>query len=188
MISLNSIAYIDDAKGRIWDISAWFHNSDSMVTIRHKSANTRSPEPVIPPTKEEYEYRSRSYSGKYVVEVFSTTRCGIDMEAVKPAEANWSIQSPLFERAMLAPGEKELILATEYSKHSNLSTLIWASKEALAKALGDATNYEPTQLISPLAWYAKPHDAWAAEHQEFVTENGQRLIIWLVTEKVPAQH
>ncbi len=183
MILLSDLPYVDDHKGRLWDLSNLFIGIAPVVTIRHKADNSRSIEPTTIAAKEEYSNTSRSYSGRYVVETFSQSRCGIDLETLKPAEANWSIHSPLFELAMLAPGEKELIEASDFCQHENLPTVIWASKEALAKALGDAKNYEPTQLRSPITWAAEPSPNWSAQHREFLTEDGQRLILWLVAEK-----
>ena len=184
MISLEDLPHVDDHKGRIWDLSGFFKANSPVVSLRHKADNARSAEPITINTKELFSHTSRSYSGRYVAEVFARSRCGIDLETLKPAETNWSIDSPLFEMAMLAPGEKQLIKESVLCDHENLPTLIWASKEALAKALGDAKNYEPTRLLSPITWALEPKPNWSAEHQEFLTHDEKRLIVWLVVEDV----
>jgi phosphopantetheinyl transferase len=39
-------------------------------------------------------------------------------------------------------------------------TSIWCSKEALAKALGDARRYEPSRIDSPLTWPYRAKSLW----------------------------
>ena len=41
-------------------------------------------------------------------------------------------------------------------------TSLWCSKEALAKALGDARRYEPSRIDSPIIWSRDPARTWQA--------------------------
>jgi phosphopantetheinyl transferase len=182
MIQLDDLPHFEEPNGIVWDLSACFDLTSSKVKLLHKYVNTRGNEARTNNEATTFKHISRSYSGKYVVEVKSETRCGVDMEVLRPVELAWSIDSPFFEKAMLVPGEKELILQSAFSEHQFLSTLIWASKEALAKALGDARNYEPSKLLSPIAWDALKTTTWCANYREFATGDDRRLAIWIVRE------
>jgi hypothetical protein len=55
-------------------------------------------------------------------------------------------------------------------------TSLWSSKEALAKALGDALAYDPRRLESPLNWEDGAAGRWRA--RELTPEPG--YVAWLV--------
>ena len=184
MIELEDLRYITSSVGRSWNISEYFPALSGRVTL-HERLNFGHSSKVIGgvPWGQKPEQLSRSYSGRFAIEVVSNQRCGIDLEIAKEAEFDWSVNSELFELAMLAPGEKELIMASSLSSDKDLETVIWVSKEALAKALGDATRYEPSKIYSPICWDGMQPNNWQAFHVDFVTKESERLIVWLVSER-----
>lgn len=182
MISLAEVPCTEDRSGQLWDLSDFFRGLASEITIRTSWAK---PQSKSTQTSRHYlPNSSRSYCDRYVAEVHANVRCGIDLELLDAQNPNWSIDSKLFERAMLAPGELELIKSCWVGTQECLPTIIWSSKEALAKALGNAQNYSPTQLLSPITWCADRIPNWIAQHLEILTEDDRRLILWVVAEKL----
>lgn len=183
MIQLENLECTRHPDGKTWDLTSAFSQIGASI-ILHETIDSGSS------TNQSFKYgagvggdfRSRSYSGSFFIEVISGSRCGIDLEIPSDSAIDWSIDSPAFEKAILSRGEKDLILATEYRDMPNLATVIWASKEALAKALGDASKYEPSDLVSPICWTEGKQGKWQATHLDFVTQSLERLIVWLVTE------
>ena len=184
MIELENLRYITSSVGRSWNISEYFPSLSGRVTLHERSDSARGIKiSGSIPRRHSLEQLSRSYSGRFAIEVLSNQRCGIDLEIAKEADFDWSVNSELFEIAMLAPGEKDLIMSSRFSSDKDLETLIWVSKEALAKALGDATQYEPSKIYSPICWDDMQPNNWQAIHVDFVTKESERLIVWLVSER-----
>jgi hypothetical protein len=92
---------------------------------------------------------SRSYSYPYALIAWHDEAVGVDIERIESCDAAFadSICTPR-ERAEIAPD-------------TCLSSL-WCSKEALAKALGDALRYDPRRLDSPMLWPGGRAGSWRA--------------------------
>ena len=184
MIQLQHLGFEYTRLGRLWDLSRHFAFENTKVMLLE-----RFPESLISDSSaggapsEEYAHRSRSHSGKFTVEITASVRCGVDLEAARDADESWSIESPMFQKAILAHGEYEQVLQSRHVMHPYLETLIWSSKEALSKTLGDATKYEPSQLASPLTWPDGKSAKWQALHIDLLTETGEMFVVWVVVEK-----
>jgi 4'-phosphopantetheinyl transferase EntD len=63
---------------------------------------------------------------------------GVDIELVRQLDE-------AFIDSICTPAERRTGARTD-------PTALWSSKEALAKALGDATQYDPRRLDSPIRW------------------------------------
>jgi hypothetical protein len=96
---------------------------------------------------------SRSYRYPYCMMAWHTEPVGVDIERIGPVDAGFvaSISAPAERRAPAPAGEDD-----EYA------TALWCSKEALAKALGDALRYDPRRLESPLGWPDGRAGPWRA--------------------------
>jgi len=97
---------------------------------------------------------TRSYRYPYALIAWHDGPVGIDIERVERCDAAFveSICTPAERSEWLAGGDPD---ATAIS--------LWCSKEALAKALGDALAYDPRRLESPLGWPAGRSGPWRAE-------------------------
>jgi phosphopantetheinyl transferase len=71
-----------------------------------------------------------------------------------------------------SPGTALQSASTSSSELAELTTVLdrdlfvaslWCSKEALAKALGDAIDYDPRRLEAPSRWPAGKSGAWQAQ-------------------------
>ena len=175
MIELENIRYITSSIGRSWNISEYFPSLSGRVTLYERSDSAQSSKiSGAIPRRHSLEQLSRSYCGRFAIEVLSNQRCGIDLEIAKEADFDWSVNSELFKIAMLAPGEKDLIMSSRFSSDKDLETLIWVSKEA---------QYEPSKIYSPICWDDMQPNNWQAIHIDFVTKESERLIVWLVSER-----
>lgn len=96
---------------------------------------------------------SRSYAFPYALVAWHDGALGVDVEQVTPCPQG-------FAHTILTPQEQRTQDVSELSDTD--LTSIWSSKEALAKALGDARRYEPTQLDSPCAWPGGRAGPWRA--------------------------
>jgi hypothetical protein len=94
-------------------------------------------------------YSSRSYRYPYALVARHTAPVGVDLEEVQPFD-------PAFAESILTPSERRLLRAD-----LDLADL-WCSKEALAKALGDALSYDPRRLQSPAHWPQARSGPWNA--------------------------
>jgi len=96
---------------------------------------------------------SRSYCHPYALVGWHTGPIGVDIERVVRCDER-------FARSVRTPDEDGL--ASGGTDREVVS--LWSSKEALAKALGDALHYDPRRLASPAGWVdgaAGPWRAWA---------------------------
>ncbi len=111
-------------------------------------------------------HSSRSYSYPYAVVALHDAPVGVDIERIGPLDAD-------FGRAICAPDEP-LEPPTGVPREHYLTSL-WSSKEALAKALGDALDYDPRRLHSPQGWPGGRSGRWRARE----LDAGPDHVAWL---------
>jgi hypothetical protein len=92
-------------------------------------------------------HTTRSYCYPYAVVAVHARPVGVDIERREPHDAT-------FVSSISTPSE----LGRDLDPAS-----LWCSKEALAKALGDALRYDPRRLESPMLWPDGRSGPWAAE-------------------------
>jgi hypothetical protein len=98
-------------------------------------------------------HTTRSYSFPYALVAWHEARVGVDIERIAHCDE-------AFARSISTPAEH-----VEYGSVLDPDghfTSVWSSKEALAKALGDALEYDPRRLDSPLGWPGGRAGAWRA--------------------------
>jgi hypothetical protein len=95
----------------------------------------------------------RSYRYPYALVAWHSEPIGVDIERVEPCDQAFA----------------ELICTKQERAHPMLAaepddylTSLWCSKEALAKALGDALLYDPARLESPMRWPEQRSGPWRA--------------------------
>jgi phosphopantetheinyl transferase len=98
-------------------------------------------------------HASRSYRYPYALVSWHTEAVGVDIERVQPFDR-------AFMESICTPSERLMWSGDEHSDEF-LSSL-WSSKEALAKALGDARAYDPRRLDSPMRWPDGQSGPWRA--------------------------
>lgn len=91
--------------------------------------------------RSEVRFASRAYRYPFALVATHQFRVGVDIERFVGFTA---LDAP----AILSPGERAR--GIEFTDEQVSS--IWSGKEALAKALGDALDYEPGRLESPWFW------------------------------------
>jgi phosphopantetheinyl transferase len=91
---------------------------------------------------------SRSYSHLYALVAWHDGPVGVDIERVVSCDAR-------FAESITTPAER--VPRTDREIIS-----LWSGKEALAKALGDAVDYDPRRLESPAGWRNGVSGAWHA--------------------------
>jgi hypothetical protein len=84
---------------------------------------------------------SRSYCHPYALVACNAGPVGVDIEQFSACPAD-------FGRSICTPAE----LASGRWNTGRDVVSLWSSKEALAKALGDALDYDPRRLGSPAEW------------------------------------
>jgi len=114
------------------------------------------------------QYVSRSYRHPYALVAWYAGPVGIDIELVEPCDA-------AFARSICTPAEI-VTWATLADPHTYFSSM-WSSKEALAKALGDAVSYDPRRLEAPMLWPAGRAGPWHAM-QLTVVEGHVAWLCW----------
>ena len=125
-------------------------------------------------------FASKSHSRGLTVVLQSNHPCGVDLESLDSEIEPWLFADQRFQDFVLAPGEAQAIKASKYAEHGFLATVVWSSKEALAKALGDARKYSPSRLRSPISWESEPVQNWEAEFIEIEFADHSRFCIWVV--------
>jgi phosphopantetheinyl transferase len=98
-------------------------------------------------------HTSRSYRYPYALLTWHTEPLGVDIERIEPFER-------AFMESICTPSERELLSDDTYPDAFLAS--LWSSKEALAKALGDALRYDPRRLDSPALWPDGRAGSWRA--------------------------
>lgn len=113
-------------------------------------------------------HRSRSYRFPYALVAAHSTDVGVDIELVEPPDER-------FARSICTPDELASI-DDLLSAPDGVSSL-WSSKEALAKALGDALDYDPRRLPGPALWPNGEGGAWSAR-REPAPEGHVAWVVW----------
>ena len=97
-------------------------------------------------------HTSRSYRYPYALVARHVRPVGVDIERIESHDE-------AFLDSILTPTERtSLKIGSDARSVSSL----WCSKEALAKALGDALRYDPRRLDSPLTWPGASSGPWRA--------------------------
>src|SRR6202022_2727422 len=91
----------------------------------------------------------RSYRFPYAMVAWHDAPVGIDIERYETYPAG-------FAATICTPDELRLAATSDL-------TSLWCGKEALAKALGDALNYDPRLLQSPVSWPSGVAGRWRAK-------------------------
>ncbi len=98
-------------------------------------------------------YVTRSYRHPYALVAWHDEPVGVDVERIAPCDG-------AFADLVCTPSERAgAARAADADAHL---TALWSSKEALAKALGDALLYDPHRLESPLGWPGLRSGPWRA--------------------------
>jgi hypothetical protein len=95
---------------------------------------------------------SRSYCPPYALVAWHDGPVGVDIERVVECDAR-------FAASITTPDER-----VPESDAEIIS--LWSGKEALAKALGDAVEYDPRRLGAPGSWPGGVNGAWHAQALE----------------------
>lgn len=99
-------------------------------------------------------YASRSYRFPFALIAWHDQPVGVDLERVEAFE-------PGFLESISTPSE--LGREGDRTDPSGYAAALWSSKEALAKALGDAVTYDPRRLESPMFWDDGRSGPWRAQ-------------------------
>ena len=96
-------------------------------------------------------FTSRSYRYPHALVAIHTGRVGVDLERIQTCDT-------AFADLICTPTERRDPACVTDPDH--YLTSLWCSKEALAKALGDARRYEPSRIDSPLTWSQDTASPW----------------------------
>jgi phosphopantetheinyl transferase len=96
---------------------------------------------------------SRSYRYPYALVAWHDAPVGVDIERAEPFD-------PAFLESISTPSE--CAHSPDPRDPAAYTASLWASKEALAKALGDPVAYDPRRLESPMFWPAGCSGPWRA--------------------------
>ncbi|MGC9221324.1 MAG: 4'-phosphopantetheinyl transferase family protein [Solirubrobacteraceae bacterium] len=118
-------------------------------------------------------FASRSYALPMALVAWHSAPVGVDIERISPCERS-------FAQSICTPEELDLFRSVLHD--SAFVTSLWSSKEALAKALGDAVAYDPRRLASPLCWESGACGSWAAT--QLPPPRGHvAWLVWSLTER-----
>ena len=96
---------------------------------------------------------SRSYRHPLALVAFHDAAVGVDIERIEPCDA-------AFADTICTPAERADPRC--HQDPDRFLSNLWSSKEALSKALGDALDYDPRHLDSPLFWPEGAAGPWRA--------------------------
>ncbi len=117
-------------------------------------------------------HTSRSYRFPYALIAGHDRAVGVDIERSEPPDES-------FLESICTPSERRVLAGD--SAQVDVSSL-WCSKEALAKALGDALRYDPRRLESPQMWPNGRSGPWRA--QQLAAPAGH--VAWVCWRSSPA--
>jgi 4'-phosphopantetheinyl transferase superfamily protein len=112
---------------------------------------------------------SRSYRHPLALVASFVRPVGVDLERLEA-------HPPGFGASICTPTERRAL--RERLGDDALVTSLWSSKEALAKAMGDALRYDPRRLDSPLLWDAGEAGPWRAARLTGVPEGHLAWVVW----------
>ena len=98
-------------------------------------------------------HSSRSHRYPYALVACHAAPVGVDFERVEPFDGSFFV-------SMCTPSE--LAQQVDFDDLDGYAISLWSSKEALAKALGDAVAYDPRRLGSPMLWPDGRSGPWRA--------------------------
>ena len=113
-------------------------------------------------------HASRSYCHPYALVAWHDAPVGVDIERVAPCDAAFA------ESIATASERAHTVAAADRDRYV---TALWSSKEALAKALGDALDYDPRRLESPLHWPDLQAGPWRAARLD-VADDQEAWVCW----------
>jgi hypothetical protein len=119
-------------------------------------------------------HASRSYRDPFGAVVWHGHRVGIDIERIGECGAA-SVRR--FAESICTPDEFGSV--GSMLDDTAFVTGLWSSKEALAKALGDAVRYDPRRLAAPALWPGGVGGVWRA--RSLPGPDGHT--VWLVWEE-----
>ncbi|MGI8922326.1 MAG: 4'-phosphopantetheinyl transferase family protein [Solirubrobacteraceae bacterium] len=96
---------------------------------------------------------ARSYRHPFGLVAWHSEPVGVDIERIERFNA-------AFAESICTPSER-VALGRPAAPDAHIASL-WSSKEALAKALGDALRYDPRRLESPMRWPGGAAGPWRA--------------------------
>jgi hypothetical protein len=96
---------------------------------------------------------ARSYRHPHALVAWHSEPVGVDIERIETCDTAFAqlICTPLERAGATATDDRDVYLSS-----------LWCSKEALAKALGDALQYDPSRLDSPMRWPNLRSGRWNA--------------------------
>jgi phosphopantetheinyl transferase len=115
---------------------------------------------------------SRSYRFPYALVAWHDRPVGVDLERIGSRDL-------AFAGVICTPDERADL--DEDGDLDRRLTSLWSSKEALAKALGDARSYDPSRLTSPSSWPELRTARWQAAPLE-VPESHIGWVCWRRTD------
>ena len=98
-------------------------------------------------------HSSRSHRYPYELVACHSRPVGVDIERTEPFDASFFV-------SICTPSERAQ--QVDLDDLDDYAISLWASKEALAKALGDAVAYDPRRLGSPMFWPDGRSGPWRA--------------------------
>ncbi len=114
-------------------------------------------------------HASRSYREPYALVAWFEGRVGVDLERVDGLDRPFAVS--------VATPQERLRFDERLDDPAFIASL-WCSKEALAKALGDALAYDPRRLESPLGWREGVAGRWRARRVEDVPPGHVAWLCW----------
>jgi len=121
------------------------------------------------------EFVSRSYREPFALVGWHGGRVGVDIERLDPLDR-------AFAESICTPAERKSFGGR--LDDPELVASLWCSKEALAKALGDALAHDPRRLPSPLTWPDGAAGRWRARRLRSEAPTGH--VAWLCWEELGA--
>jgi hypothetical protein len=120
----------------------------------------------------EAAYSSRSYRDPLALIAWFDRPVGADIERIEPHDR-------AFAESICTPQERRDL--ADRLEDPETVTALWSSKEALAKALGDALDYDPRRVDSPMTWAGGEAGAWRAQRLEVAPKGHIIWLCWRIT-------
>lgn len=112
---------------------------------------------------------SRSYREPFALVAWHQARVGVDIERIEGFDR-------AFAESICTPAE--LGRVRQRLVDDEFVASLWSSKEALAKALGDAVAHDPRRLDSPVGWADGRAGRWCAQRLEAVPPGHVAWLVW----------